>query len=72
MPRLDEKTLNTIALRMLSDFDAANLGTIFAQGLRFGITVAWRVRTTVTALREELGETIVESKIGCVCKGNHK
>ena len=72
MLRLDEKTLNTIAYRMLSDFDAINLGTVFAQGLRFGITDAWRVQATVIELREELGKTVVESKIGYVCKNNHK
>jgi hypothetical protein len=37
MSRLDEATLGTIAQRMLADYDAANPGTVFEEGLRLEI-----------------------------------
>ena len=72
MSRLDETTLGTIAQRMLADYDAANPGTVFGEGLRLEIADAWRVQSAVSALREQRGETVVGYKIGCVVEGNQK
>ena len=72
MPELDDETLEVIAERMLADYDDANPGTVFAEGLRLSIPDAWRLQSAVTALREQRGETVVGYKIGCVCEGNQK
>jgi 2-keto-4-pentenoate hydratase len=72
MSRLDVTNLDAIARRMLSDYDAATPGTIFAEGLRLDIPDAWRLQSAVTRLREQRGETVVGYKIGCVGEGNQK
>ena len=72
MSELDDETLRTIAERMLADYDEANPGTVFAEGLRLSIPDAWRLQTAVTALREQRGESVIGYKIGCVCEGNQQ
>ncbi len=72
MSEFDDETLEAIAERMLADYDEANPGTVFAEGLRLSIPDAWRLQTAVTALREQRGESVVGYKIGCVCPGNQK
>ena len=72
MSELDDETLEAIAERMLADYDEANPGTVFAEGLRLSIPDAWRLQTAVTALREQRGESVVGYKIGCVCPGNQR
>ena len=72
MSELDNGTLDTIAERMLADYDEVNPGTVFAEGLRLSIPDAWRLQTAVATLRERRGETVVGYKIGCVCKGNQE
>ncbi|MDH3661754.1 MAG: hypothetical protein OEU92_17275 [Alphaproteobacteria bacterium] len=72
MSELDDETLEAIAERMLADYDEANPGTVFAEGLRLSIPDAWRLQTAVTALREQRGESVVGYKIGCVCEGNQE
>lgn len=51
MSELDNDTLDTIAHRMLADYDAANPGTVFADGLRLSIPDAWRLQAAVAKLR---------------------
>lgn len=46
MPPLDDQTLNSIAHRMLADYDAAAPGTVFSEGLRLEVPDAWRVQST--------------------------
>ena len=70
MGPLDDDRLKVIAQRMLADYDDANPGTIFADGLRLSIPDAWRLQTAIAALREQRGETAAGYKIGCVSKGN--
>jgi 2-keto-4-pentenoate hydratase len=72
MSELDDETLEAIAKRMLADYDEANPGTVFAEGLRLSISDAWRLQTAVTGLREQRGESVVGYKIGCVCPGNQE
>ena len=40
MDPLDDDRLNVIAQRMLADYDDANPGTVFADGLRLSISDA--------------------------------
>ncbi len=72
MSELNDERVEAIAERMLADYDAANPGTVFAEGLRLSIPDAWRLQTAVAALREQRGEAVVGYKIGCVCKGNQQ
>ena len=67
---LDQDQLDTIARRMLADYDQVTPGMVFAEGLR--LSDAWRLQAAVAALREHRGETLVGYKIGCVCKGNQE
>ncbi|MEM9441391.1 MAG: hypothetical protein AAGA73_13160 [Pseudomonadota bacterium] len=70
MHPLDDDRLNVIARRMLADYDDANPGTVFADGLRLSIPDAWRLQAAVATLREQRGETAAGYKIGCISKGN--
>jgi len=70
MSDLDDDALDTIARRMLADYDAIRPGLIFADGFRLSIPDAWRLQSAVAALREQRGETVVGYKIGCVSAGN--
>ncbi|MEM7044346.1 MAG: hypothetical protein AAF543_16175 [Pseudomonadota bacterium] len=72
MSELDDETFHAIAERMLADYDEANPGTVFAEGLRLSIPDAWRLQTAVATLREQRGESVVGYKIGCVCEGNQE
>ena len=64
--------LDSLAERMLADYDAVNPGTVFKEGLRLQINDALRLQTAVTHLREARGETVIGYKIGCVAPGNQK
>ncbi len=72
MSELDKDALNALAQRMLDDYDAADPGTVFAEGLRLSIADAWRLQSAVAKLREQRGETVAGYKIGCVCAGNQQ
>jgi 2-keto-4-pentenoate hydratase len=63
---------DALAKRMLTDYDAREPGTVFADGLRLSLSEAWRLQTAVAALREGRGETVVGYKIGCVCEQNQR
>jgi 2-keto-4-pentenoate hydratase len=67
---LDDDASNTIATRMLADYDAVTPGMLYADGLRLDLPDAWRVQTAVTRLREARGERVVGYKVGCVDPGN--
>ena len=51
MSTLNETNINSIASRMLEDYDNATPGTIFSEGLRLEEAEAWRLQDTVTQLR---------------------
>lgn len=72
MVRLTEKTLKTIAGQMLADYDEAEPGTVFADGLRLEVPDAWRLQAAVAHLREQRGESTVGYKIGCTAAGNQE
>jgi 2-keto-4-pentenoate hydratase len=64
--------LESVAERMLRDYDGRTPGTVFADGLRLSLDDAWQLQDAVTNLREQRGEQVVGYKIGCVCPGNQK
>ncbi len=70
MQKFDDTQLNSLATRMLNDFDSHNPGTVFADGLRLDVEGAWRVQGAVARLREARGEKVTGYKIGCVCSVN--
>jgi len=72
MSERDGEALHAIARRILADYDAADPGTVFADGLRLEIEEAWRLQSAIAALREARGETVVGYKIGCVAAINQK
>ncbi len=61
---------SNVALRLLSDYDAKNPGTIFGEGLRLSIEEAFEVQRAVAELRKIRGEEVVGYKIGCVAPEN--
>ncbi|MBM09983.1 MAG: hypothetical protein CMF69_10500 [Magnetovibrio sp.] len=69
---IDEEMLNSIAHRMLSDYDMVNPGTVFSGDFRLDLADAWRLQTAVTNLRLERGETVAGYKIGCTTGGAQK
>ncbi len=69
---LDDASLKTLARRMLADYDRAEPGTAFAEGLRLTPAEGWRVQAAVAALREARGECVVGYKIGCIDLGNRQ
>jgi len=72
MPNLDNTDLDTIARRMLHDYDNATPGTIFSEGLRLDVADAWRLQKAVTRLREDRGEQAIGYKVGCIFPGNQQ
>lgn len=68
----DDAALDTLAARMLADYDAATPGMAFADGLRLTAAEGWRVQAAVARLREARGERVVGYKIGCVDLGNRQ
>ena len=48
--------LESIAERMLRDYDALTPGTVFADGLRLSLNAAWRLQEAVAKLRLQRGE----------------
>jgi len=69
---MNNNEIDTIARRILSDYDAVTTETIFAEGLRFDLSDAWRVQTAVTRLREDRGEHVIGYKVGAVDPGNQR
>ena len=72
MSTLNDTKLNSIASRMLDDYDNATPGTVFSEGLRLEEADAWRLQQAVTRLREKRGEKAIGYKIGCVSAGNQQ
>ena len=62
--------LDTLAARMLRDYDRHTPGTPFADGLRLSIDEAYRLQSRVARRREARGERVVGYKIGCVAPVN--
>ena len=62
--------LDTLAARMLRDYDRHAPGTPFAEGLRLSIGEAYRLQSRIAARRQERGERVVGYKIGCVAPVN--
>ncbi len=69
---MDHVNLESVAERMLRDYDARTPGTVFADGLRLSLDDAWQLQDAVASLREQRGERIVGYKVGCVCPGNQE
>jgi len=70
--QIDDDRINAIATRMLTDYDNATPGTIYAEGLRLELADAWRLQTAVSRLREARAERVVGYKVGCVDPGNQQ
>ncbi len=62
----------SIARRLLADYDAVRPDALFREGFRLELEDAWRVQTAVTQLREARGERVVGYKVGAVTPGNQK
>ncbi len=69
---LDDETLESVAARMLADYDRVQPGSIFAEGFRLELADAWRLQTAVTRLREARGERVIGYKVGAVSPGNQQ
>jgi len=50
--QFDEISMDELAERMLADYDSVNPGSVFAEGLRFDISDAWRLQARVAELRQ--------------------
>jgi len=72
MSSIDDALLNSLATRLLHDYDAHNPGTAFADGLRLELGDARRLQNAVADLRESRGEKAIGYKIGCVSEGNQQ
>jgi len=72
MSTLNDSNLNSIAHRMLDDYDNATPGTVFSEGLLLDEADAWRLQQAVALLREKRGEKAIGYKIGCVSPGNQQ
>ena len=72
MSTLNDTNLNSIAHRMLDDYDNATPGTVFSEGLRLKESDAWRLQQAVTQLREQRGEKAIGYKVGCMSPGNQQ
>lgn len=62
--------LDTLATRMLRDYDGHTPGTPFADGLRLSIDEAYQLQSLVARRRQARGERVVGYKIGCVAPVN--
>ena len=62
--------LDTLATRMLRDYDRHTPGTPFADGLHLSIDEAYRLQSRVAQRREARDEQVVGYKIGCVAPVN--
>lgn len=69
---LNDDALQSLALSLLSDYDAVTPGEIFKGGLRLSIPDAYRLQTAVTRFRESRGDTVCGYKIGAVDPGNQR
>ena len=72
MPRLNHAEIQTIAERILHDYDRAEPGTQFGEDLRLEIEDAWLVQDVVAQLRIDRGEKDVGYKIGCIVESNQQ
>lgn len=57
--------LNDAAARLLRDYDAKEIGTIFNEA-QFSTAQAYEIQSKVSALREQRGEATIGYKVGCV------
>ncbi len=72
MAKFEIKNIDVLAQRMLEDYDSANPGMLFSEGLTMNVNEAWQLQIAVANLRIKRGEKPVGYKIGCVDKGNQK
>jgi len=72
MSQIDEVQLNSLANRLLRDYDDHKPGTAFEDGLRLELVDAWRLQSAVADLRELRGEKVIGYKVGCVSEQNQK
>jgi len=72
MNNTEKIDFDALAERMLTDYDNADPGTVFGEGLRLSLPDAWQLQGAVATLREARGETITGYKIGCVAEENRR
>ena len=58
-----------LAERQLSDSDAVQAGTLFAEPQQFTKEQAYAIQAEVCRLREQRGETVIGYKVGCTSPG---
>ncbi|MEO2023333.1 MAG: hypothetical protein ABGX05_16040 [Pirellulaceae bacterium] len=61
--------LTGLAKRQLSDSDAVQPGTLFAEPQQFTEEQAYAIQAEVCRLREQRGETVIGYKVGCTSPG---
>ena len=62
--------IESLATRLLGDYDQNRPGAIFLDDLQLTLKDAWQLQHTVARMREERGEQVVGYKIGCVSSIN--
>jgi 2-keto-4-pentenoate hydratase len=72
MIEMGHVNLESVAERMLRDYDAGTPGTVFAEGLRLSLDDARQLQDAVANLRQQRGEQVVGYKIGCVSPVNQR
>ena len=72
MVKFKIKNIDSLAQRMLDDYDAKKPGMLFAEGLTMNVNEAWQLQIAVADLRIKRGEKPVGYKIGLVSKGNQE
>ena len=72
MHELTQKELDLFANKILEDYDANNLGTIFKTNIKLSNEDAMLLQSKVAKLRIDRGEKIIGYKIGCVSKETQK
>ena len=72
MVKFKIKNIDSLAQRMLDDYDSKKPGMLFAEGLTMNVNEAWQLQIAVADLRIKRGEKPVGYKIGLVSKGNQE
>lgn len=72
MKKLTSLDTDSVADRLLADYDAVRPQSLFAEGFRLELADAWQVQAAVARLREKRGERVIGYKVGAVTPGNQK
>ncbi len=60
-----DQQLSEWASRQLSDYDAHDPGTLFAEGILLSVKQAYALQSAVADLRRQRGEQVIGYKVGC-------